>query len=234
MKQKTDQTRLKKATSCFIWIGCLLFSLSWPALLRAQTPDKQDATRTDVHATEAIPSRENTSGWRFSYEAGQTSFDPQIARAYGISENGLTFIRMSGGVFFLKYLYIDAGFGILHLKDNDRFTQTVIGGFGGNIPRDARSSITAGDGYIGLGAGTRVAKHIRVEGMLGSAGFSATRSISFCVDCFAQDLPLKGGYFLRYRLVVGEKTGFHVSYRQYLGDSDAQKTLFIGFLYTGK
>lgn len=234
MKPKTAPYQRRKPTVGLIGIGCLLLSLACPVLLHAQTPADNGTAQTNIYDVEDLPAKAKPFGWRLSYEAGQTSFDSRVANAYGISENGLTFIRLSGGVTFLKYLYIDAGFGILHLKDNDRFTQTVVGGIGGNVPREAKSNITAGDGYIGLGAGTQLGKHVRVEGMLGSAGFSASRSIDFCTDCFQEELPLQGGYFLRYRLVLGEKKGFHVSYRQYLGDSDATRTLFVGFLHTSR
>lgn len=179
---------------------------------------------------------------RFSMDMGKIAVAERAAELRGISSEAWSFIRMSGGLAFLRYFFVDAGFGILHFKDKAQFSETVIGGILGDFPHEAKSGISASDGFYGAGINLPLVFSLSVEGMYAKGGLSGRREIEGCKDCTKYELFLKGGDFVQYRLIFGKQkadmvgkdqggfAGGYIAYRQFLTGPHAEKMFLLGFL----
>lgn len=173
--------------------------------------------------------------FRFGMDLGKMAIETDVAEALEVSEDAWSFIRMGGGISFLKFVFADLGFGIYHFKDKAEFTQWVVGGVLGNLPRQAKSGITSGELYGNAGIRIPLLSRLAAEGMYGQSRISLTRKIERCNDCRKEKLDFEGGNFLQYRLLYlsGDRNvsgGFSLSYRQFLGESDSQNLFLLGIL----
>jgi hypothetical protein len=142
---------------------------------------------------------------RISMEMGRLRINDRAAFANGVSPDSWSWLRMSGGVQVLQRYFVDAGFGLLSLKDRRRFSQDVTGGFGGDIPRTEKSGVSGGEVFVAAGVRQQLLPFLGAEGMLGATAMSASRGIDRCEDCDKEKLALKGGRFVQMNLLFGKR-----------------------------
>ncbi|HEU0076194.1 MAG TPA: hypothetical protein VFQ76_01020 [Longimicrobiaceae bacterium] len=143
-------------------------------------------------------------------------------RAYGA--------QLHLGLAAFRVLTVSTDLGIVGMSDEREFTQETTHG-------EKTSGVAAGVGSLALGLRTpRIAVGGKAPATV-SAGVNAgytllhvTRTITDCVDCHGEDVPLRAGAFWETGLEVapGSRWGISARYRTYQGRSDLRDALMIG------
>ena len=141
-------------------------------------------------------------------------------RAYGVQ------LRLGAAAF--RVLTVSTDLGIVGMSDEREFTQETTHG-------EKTSGVAAGVGSLALGLRTpRLAVGGKATLSAGvNAGYTllhVTRTITDCVDCHGEDVPLRAGAFWETGLEVapGSRWGISARYRTYQGQSDLRDALMIG------
>ena len=111
------------------------------------------------------------------------------------SSNAFLF-KFSGGISFLRYCFIDAGFGVAFLKDEDKDTIAVTGGHLGNFSNNATTKVTSGEFFYKAGVKIPIVSKLHSEISFGQSYFNATRKVTNCEDCPEESLDIKGREFI--------------------------------------
>ena len=124
-----------------------------------------------------------------------------------------SFSRIIKNIFILE-----AGGNWLAIKDRGSFNQRVRE-FPVGQTRTAKSNANILGGYIEAGLSLEFIKNRRAEILLGTDGYSGHRGISNCFGCRGEDIDIKGGRFVHFRLFPFDSEGwrFYLSYKRHFG-----------------
>lgn len=177
---------------------------------------------------------------------GMESLDKQVAAANQIGDSGLT-LNGAMGLTFWDIVQVSATFSFSSPSDHGSFTEEVMPAMGGGSPESADSSLIVASYSIAIGLRTPFwaigrANNGWAVGSLfaqyGSAGVSASRTISNCSDCRKDDLSVPGGTFWRVGvdlLLPGRKAttfyGLTASYESFLAGAGLSDEFRIGLGY---
>jgi hypothetical protein len=182
----------------------------------------------------------------FGIGSGMEWLDKQTAAANQIGDSSLTF-NGTFGLTLWDIVTASATFSLARPSDSGSFTEEVVPEMGGGGPQTASSNLMVASYSVAIGLRTPFWALGRVENgwaagslfaQYGSAGVSATRTISDCSDCRTDDLHLPGGTFWRVGLDLflpsrnpRASYGLTASYEQFTAGASLSDEFRIGFSY---
>ena len=176
---------------------------------------------------------ENARKWRASMGLSAFSLGSANTDNQGLGESAFG-VDIAGNYYFSPKLVTSLGFGVLNIKDNEKFSQdvTVTNLFGSNNER-AKSSVTTFPLFAELSYRSLAARSSGYGYSVGAGltHFAGTeRSISSCIGCRSDELTIDGGAYLTAGAFYNKSRSskFGISARQYIsGDVKASILLWL-------
>ena len=110
---------------------------------------------------------------------GYISVKEDVSIANGISDWGVAFIRAGVGVSFLRYIFVNAGFGVTSFKDEAPISVYVTNTFYGPLlPYDTETNIDAEEFYYNAGIKIPLLRRLHSEISYGKTKFCALFELS--------------------------------------------------------
>lgn len=162
-------------------------------------------------------------------DAITSGIDPAAAENAGIGNRAYGF-QVNGSLLAYRVLSLNVEGGIIGMSDENRFTQETTGG-------ERTSGVAAGMGTISAGLATPplsvgASNPLRLSAGIngGQSWVDINRTITNCADCHGEDVNVRAGRFWEPVLRVGIRRGeLSARYRTYVGSSDFQNALMIGY-----
>ena len=146
-------------------------------------------------------------------------FRPSVGSTTGVGSRGW---GLGIGIAATLFGYVIAGgdFGFASVADDSSFTQSTTGGRLESSVSMYYGSLYAGLKTRALSIGPSRRFQVALGAIAGRAAWSGDRSISSCVDCTVQELPVEGGAFVEPFLIIGSREekffrGLRVAFRSY-------------------
>lgn len=175
------------------------------------------------------------TGWETSMGLSVFAMDSENAAEQGLGESAFG-LEIAGNYFFKRSVVASLGFGVVNIKDKEKFTQqvTVTDLFGSDV-ESAKSSVTSfplfaeisyrsladNDNGLGYRLGAGLTQFVLTE-----------RSISKCIGCRSDELSIDGGAYVTAGASFNRSNSskFGVSIRQYVsGDVKTSVLLWLEF-----
>lgn len=179
-------------------------------------------------AVSAQPVADNVAAYRggWTLHGELINFDTDIAAASGIADSGF---GMGGGYSGEKGLFnFNFGVSFFFIDDEDQFSQWVENDLTGDTSSE-ESSIDAGSVYLDGGIQFPLTDSGRfVVGLnAGYRYFDIDRGISYCRDCYSEDVDIESTTYLKpfARLAFTDVASGTLSYYRYNGDKGADNSL---------
>ena len=162
--------------------------------------------------------------WEFGGSIGITNIDSVSARTEFIEDDALTFGFYAD--YAMKSWLISLGFDFLSYDDEAEFSQTTEDIFG-----DEEDSSSDATGFLLYGAvGPKWQFNDTVLSVQGGYAhmISSERSISYCSNCYSEDIDIEGGVFGR--VGVRQNAGpvaIGLHYTNYFGSDELENTISL-------
>ncbi|WP_028885090.1 porin family protein [Teredinibacter turnerae] len=188
-----------------------------------------------LHADEALaaPNESYLKENGVLLSIGQVSFDSELAAREGVDDSALYVVAGWEGR-YRSNLIVGAGISLYDYSDNEAFEQLTESSWGGN-ERNSSSSATAYNLYGELGYGVDLAPTVSLDLLAGyEMVLSSERSISYCSDCYSEDIEIDSGLFVapRLRFKPWEHWVIALSYQSYLtGDVESSAQISTGYVF---
>lgn len=186
-------------------------------------------SRAESEPTSSTP--DYTARHTIYLSAGEVALDSKIADSEGVGDKP-TYVRFAWeaqkhtGIF-------GAGMSIFMYSDHESFSQRVERNYGGG--RSTESSSAEAVNLYGEGGYSHQATDNVYFDILGGYELvlQSERSISYCSDCYSEDIDVDSGLYITPRMKVIADNGFTflLAYHHYLS-GDAEQGLSVGLGYT--
>lgn len=167
----------------------------------------------------------------FYISAGELSIDDEVAQSEGIGSKP-TYVRFAWEA--QKHTWVfGAGMSLFMYSDEDSFSQGVR--YNGGRRSTESSSAEAVNLYGEGGYSFEATPNIYFDALAGlELVMQSERSISYCSDCYSEDIDVGSGLYITPRLKVIADNGFTflVAYHHYLsGDLEQGFSVGLGYSY---
>jgi len=174
--------------------------------------------------------------WAFSFGVEQVSFNKeQAASGEALIDDSATSLKLEGEYFFHSHYSTSFGLSIFLYDDLSPFSQTTKDSWGDY--EDSSSDATGIPAHADVGYkrffGNNASGYITLR--LGiSVMMSSERSISYCTDCYEEDIEIDGGFYsiLGAGLRVGNSWLLGIHHQEYFsGDIERATGLNISYSF---
>lgn len=182
---------------------------------------------SNVQAEETNDRFDPSSTWAFTFGVEQIAFDQEQAQRELIDDSATALI-LEGEYFFHSHYSLTLGLAFLPYDDDASFSQDTTGGYKSS---DASGMPIYGElGYkrfFGANAKTYITARAGVSAMVASE-----RSISYCSNCYEEDINIDGGVYamLGAGVRLGHSWTLGLHYKNYFS-GDIDNAVGIGFSY---
>ena len=173
-------------------------------------------------------------GFFGSIDAVTAEFRPAVGSTTGVGSRGWG-VGLEFAATLFGYLIGGADVGFASVADDSSFTQSTTGGQLESSVMMFYGSLYAGIKMRDFSLARSSRYRLTLGALAGRGGWSGSRSISSCVDCIVEDLPIEGGTFVEPFLIIGRRegnlfNGMRIAVRSYQStESGVDNVISIGF-----
>lgn len=167
--------------------------------------------------------------FRYGADLIATGIDAVAADSAGVGDRAFGFL-VTGNLVAARVLSLNAEGGVILMSDEAPFTQETNMGERTSGVGAGMASLSAGlrTPQVSMGGSRPFPLSAGVNA--GTTWVHATRTITDCVDCHGEGVKVRAGRFWEPVVQVSVGRGaLSARYRTYVGDSDFQRALMIGY-----
>jgi hypothetical protein len=167
--------------------------------------------------------------FRYGADLIATGIDAVAAESAGVGDRAFGFL-ITGNLIAARVLSLNAEGGFIFMSDEAVFTQETTRGERSSGVGAGMGSLSAGIRTPQVWPGASRPFPLSAGVNAGTTWVHATRSIAECVDCHDEDVNVRAGRFWEPVVQVSMGRGaLSARYRTYVGDSDFQSAVMIGY-----